>query len=255
MFLRAITSYCFIALFSLLFTAEGLVAQAQEQKVIFCPDSVRGNPPLGNATSCALVNGCKRDEECSLLNGNRWSIVSSTQREIPSGTCICIGSQYVIQERLSLIPPVIDTKRSEEESTLRVEWFGLSLFLSLIVGAYLLRKRQVLVTFKCPECAERIKMDALKCRFCGSSLSLSGSGSVKPGGQGVDSNSASLLNKLSINIRAIIAVCIVVFLTPAVPALLSNVRVFLSTSSFFQVDCNKLSGADFINCKAEERAK
>ena len=234
-------------------------SNAQEQKVIFCPDSVRGTGNIFTAQMCSIASGCQRDPECSMLDGSLWTIISTTQQEVPdsSNSCICIGSQYVIAKRNFSFE---SSSTSDSPSLLGDEfksysiWVAISAIIALSTTGYLFYLRHRQQFKKCPECAEKVRLDAIKCKHCGAVLRLSDLSEddlTRP-----DSTAGNkTLRRIASSNVVIIMIFLFILLAPtSVKFAYSNIDGWIERFQFLGMDCEKLSGADYINCKARERS-
>ena len=110
----------FLAAFFMLASLTGL-AVAQEQKILFCSDSISYNNKFGQLECQAM---CKKysDSQCLKKELNQgWVIGSTSPKEVNEnppewGKCACVGTQYV----LTKAPPKPAENAPDPAATQRV---------------------------------------------------------------------------------------------------------------------------------------
>lgn len=104
------------------------IAGAQEQTILFCAQSTRSRSEVPSTAGVAYAAGeCRKDcaehseERCKLKEHLRegWQIVTTTPREIPKeipvGTCACVGTQYVLKKVEKSAAPTDEVRLLKKE--------------------------------------------------------------------------------------------------------------------------------------------
>lgn len=95
------------------------LAQAQEQQILFCSESISYNTvDQMDAEYCGLVCRVETNTKPTCLKDQTdagWQIVTASPKEIRpnkipgKGRCLCVGNQYVLKRELS--KPAVSTEK------------------------------------------------------------------------------------------------------------------------------------------------